>query len=221
VGLRVFAGDEPTLYQRLAHAPELEHIFQDAMASISVQANQMLARFVDFSRVRHLVDVGGGNATNIVALARRHPHLKATVFDAPTVCEIAKANIAAAGLSGRLDASPGNCFEDPFPAGADCILFAHFLTIWSEAENRRLLRKCHDALPCGGQVIIFNMMQDDDRCGPLSASLGSPYFLTLATGKGMLYCWSEYEAWLQDAGFSRTNRIVLPRDHGAIIGIKR
>jgi len=220
VGLDEFEGDEPTLYGRLARNPALETIFQDAMQSISVQANHMLAEFVDFSKVRHLVDVGGGNGSNIITLARKYPHLRATVFDSPSVCRIAEENIEAAGLPERLDAVPGNCFLDNFPESADCLLFCHFFTIWSEEQNQKLLRKCYDALPPGGSVVIFNMMQWDSETGPLTAAMGSPYFLTLATGEGMLYTWSEYETWLREAGFATIQRHRLPKDHGAIIGAK-
>ena len=220
VGLEEFPGTEPTLYERLAHAPELEDIFQRAMQAISRQANDWLARYVDFSDVQLLVDVGGGNGANIVRLARANPTLRALVFDSPSVCEIARANIASEKLEDRLDAVAGNCFVDPFPAGVDCILFCHFFTIWSEDRNRELLRKAHAALPPGGTVMLFNMMQDDDETGPLTAAMGSPYFLTLATGEGMLYTWSEYETWVREAGFSAVYRRAFARNHGAIIGVK-
>jgi SAM-dependent methyltransferase len=220
VGLKEFPGDEPTLYQRLAHDPETERIFQEAMQELSVQANVDMARFIDLSGVKHLVDVGGGDGTNIIAMARRWPHLRATVFDSPTVCEIARRNIAASGLADRLDAVPGECFSDPFPKDADCLLFAHFFTIWGEKKDRELLKKCYDSLPSGGKAVIFNMMQHDDETGPLSAAVGSPYFLAIATGLGMLHTWSEYETWMADTGFSPIQRFKLLRDHGLVVGIK-
>lgn len=220
VGLSEFKGDEPYLYGRLTHHPELERIFQDAMEHISVQSNAQLARFVDFSTYRHVVDVGGGNGTNVIALARRYPHLRATVFDSPSVCELARAHMQSVGLGDRLDAVPGDCFRDPFPQGTDCILFCHFFTIWSEDKNRALLKKCFDALPPGGSVMVFNMMQNDTEDGPLSAAMGSPYFLTLATGEGMLYTWREYETWMREAGFEAVKTQRLVRDHGVIIGTK-
>jgi SAM-dependent methyltransferase len=220
VGLDELAGNEGTLYERLAHNPRLEAIFQQAMEGISVQANAMFARFVDLSNVRHLVDVGGGNGTNAMALAAKYPHLRTDVFDSPSVCAIARQNIERAGLSLRVRTVEGNCFKDPLPRDADCFLFSHFLTIWSEEENRRLLKKAFDALPSGGRAIVFNMMQHNSEAGPLSAAMGSPYFLTLATGRGMLYCWKEYESWMKQAGFATVERQRLPRDHGVLIGIK-
>jgi cyclopropane fatty-acyl-phospholipid synthase-like methyltransferase len=220
VGLELFEGHEETLYGRLVRNPKLERIFQDAMEAISVLANRILADNVDFSQVRRLVDVGGGNGTNIITLARKNPHLTALVFDSPSVCEIARQTIQDAGLSDRLGAEPGNCFDDPFPAGTDCLLFCHFFTIWSEERNRLLLRKSFDALQPGGKVMIFNMMQWDDEKGPLTAAMGSPYFLTLATGEGMLYTWSEYVHWMKDAGFVDVTTQSLPRDHGIIVGTK-
>jgi SAM-dependent methyltransferase len=220
IGIKEFAGTEATLYQRLAHDPELERIFQEAMQELSVQANADLGRFVDLTGINHLVDVGGGDGTNIIAIARRWVHLRATVFDSPTVCEIARKNIARSGLSERLDAIAGECFIDPFPESADCLLFAHFFTIWGEEMDRKLLRKCYESLPSGGKVIIFNMMQHDNETGPLSAAVGSPYFLTLATGLGMLYTWREYETWMWETGFQEVQRHKLLRDHGLIVGTK-
>jgi precorrin-6B methylase 2 len=220
VGLQEFPGSEGTLYERLAHDQRLERIFQDAMKSISVQANAMLVRSLDFRDAKYLVDVGGGNGTNILAFARKFPHLRAAVFDSASVCELAKTNITREGLSDRLDVWPGDCFVDPFPKEADVILFAHFFTIWSEEHNRQLLRKCFESLPRGGTVIIFNMMQRDTEDGPLGAAMGSPYFLTLATGEGMLYTWREYSQWMRDAGFGSIETRALPRSHGLVIGRK-
>lgn len=220
IGLAEFPGDEPTLYQRLAHNPALEKIFQDAMEAISRQSNHLLAEAVDFSQFRHIVDVGGGNATNIIRLAKQHLQLKADVFDFPSVCAIAREKIRVAGLADRLGAVEGNCFNDEFPTGVDGILFCHFMTIWSPAQNRALLQKAYRALAPGGAALVFNQMQHDTEDGPLSAAMGSPYFLTLATGVGMLYTWNEYEQWMREAGFACVFRRVLVRDHGVIIGIK-
>jgi O-methyltransferase domain/Dimerisation domain len=220
VGLSRFPGEGNTLYQRLAHDPRLEAVFQKAMSSLSRSANNMLAAAVDLSGVHHLVDAGGGDATNAIVLARKNPHLKATVFDSPSVCKRAEENVARSDVADRVFTHPGNFFADPYPPGVDCVLFSHILTIWSRERNIALLKKAHAALPDGGRVIIFNMMGSQDEDGPLATALGSPYFLCLASGEGMLYSWSQYEEFLVAAGFMRTLRHALPRDHGVLIGVK-
>jgi L-tyrosine C(3)-methyltransferase len=78
------------------------------------------------------------------------------------------------------------------------------------------------ALPRGGAVVIFNMMGADDDSGPLSAALGSPYFLAIATGEGMLHRRQDYESAMRGAGFEEIIRVDqgLPLDHGILLGIK-
>lgn len=220
VGLQEFDGNEKTLYERLAHYPELELIYQNAMESISQMVNGILQKYVDFSHYKFLVDVGGGNGENLIALARANPNLRGCIFDLPSVCKFADERIQESGFEQRLSTSPGNCFEDPFHEEADCILFGHFFNLWSEAENKQLLRKAFKTLPNGGSVIIFNLMQDDSQTGPATAAIVSSYFLTLATGQGMVYTWSEIERWIEEAGFAKVSRIRMLRDHGVIIGTK-
>jgi hypothetical protein len=220
VGLRHFEGEADNFYQRLAHNPFLAQVFHDAMSSLSRSANAELARLEVFDRIRHMVDAGGGDGTNAIALAQAHPQLRVTVFDHEVACDKARAKVAQAGLGGRIDARVGNFFVDPFPAGIDAIFFGHMMTIWSNERCTALLRRAYEALPEGGRVLLFNMMGDDDEVGPMSAALGSPYFLAVATGEGMIYSWREHEARLAAAGFRQTERHLLPKDHGLLVGIK-
>lgn len=220
VGLRHFKGDADNIYQRLPHNPFIAQVFHDAMSSLSRSANAELAKLALFDQIRHMVDAGGGDGTNAIALAQAHPQLKVTVFDNEVACEKAREKVAQAGLADRIDTRVGDFFVDPFPQGIDAVFFGHMMTIWSNERCTGLLRRAYDALPEGGRVLIFNMMGDDDEVGPMSAALGSPYFLTTATGEGMMYSWREHEARLAAAGFRQAERHVLPKDHGLLVGIK-
>jgi hypothetical protein len=144
-----------------------------------------------------------------------------TVYESESVCEIARQKIAQAGMAHRVFTWPGNFLDDPFPPGIDAILFSHIFTIWSMDRNLELLKKCAAALPAGGAVVLFNMMGDDDDTGPLSTALGSPYFLAIATGEGMLHSWQDYEQAMRAAGFSGVERVRdLPLNHGLMIATK-
>ncbi len=100
-GLQAFSGDEPTLYQRLAHDKDLHVVFQDAMSELSKQTNKFLAQNVDLSDVKYLVDIGGGQGTNILALAEANPHLQASVFDLPSVAATANEQLARTEYANR------------------------------------------------------------------------------------------------------------------------
>ncbi len=221
VALRRFPGEGNTLYERLVSHPELEKIFQQAMSALSAQANRRIVDAYDLGRFTHIVDAGGGDGTNAIALAKRYPNLKVTVYDSESVCRIAQQRIVAAGLSDRVFTWVGNFLDDPFPPGVDAIMFCHIFTIWSMERNLELLRKCAQALPEDGAVVLFNMMGDDDDTGPISTALGSPYFLAIATGEGMLHSWQDYEQAMLAAGFSKVTRVGdLPLNHGLLVARK-
>ena len=102
VGLRHFPGSGQTLYERLASHPKLEQVFQQAMSSLSGQANAALAETLDLSGATCLLDVGGGDGTNAMNLVQKQPRLQAIVFDSASVCRLAAEKIAAAGLAARV-----------------------------------------------------------------------------------------------------------------------
>lgn len=221
-GLKHLPGSGNDLYTRLEQAPELENLFFRGMNSWSELSNPVLLHQVDYSGVTNLLDVGGGDAVNAIALARAHPHLKVTVFDLEGAVEVARDNITAAGLDDRVDVVVGDMFGDPMPDGFDLVLFAHQFVIWSPEQNQALLKRAHEALPPGGRVAVFNAFADDDGCGPLYTALDNVYFATLPSEESTIYQWCEHEEWLATAGFVDITRI--PNDgwtpHGVIEGRK-
>ncbi len=218
VGLQQFPGNEATLYERLVNDSKIENIFQDSMSALSNQANKYIVDAYNFGRFSHVVDAGGGDGTNAIALARRYPNLKVTVYDSESVCRIAQEKISEAGLADRVFTYVGDFMKDPFPENIDAIMFCHIFPIWSMEHNLELLKKCRASLPEDGAVILFNMMGDDDDCGPLSTALGSPYFLAIATGEGMLHAWKDYEKACKETGFNSVTRVNdLPLNHGMLI----
>jgi SAM-dependent methyltransferase len=222
VGLRRIPGDDPDLYHRLSSHPRLESVFYRYMRSWSELANGHLVRTLDLSGARHLLDCGGGDAVNAIALAQHHPGLEVTVLEIPASATVTETRIAEAGLSSRITVQPCDMFTDPFPSGMDCVLFAHQLVIWTPEENTALLRKAHAALNPGGRVVIFNSMSNDEGDGPLVAALDSVYFAALPAEGGMIYPWRLHEHCLREAGFGAVKRVAVPgwTPHGIIVATK-
>jgi ubiquinone/menaquinone biosynthesis C-methylase UbiE len=222
VGLRRVRGTGRDLYHRLSENPQIESVFYRYMRSWSELANAHLVEQLDLSGAKKLLDCGGGDAVNSIALAEANPHLTAAIFEIPATEAIAQKKIAEAGLSDRVSVIVGDMFADPFPSGFDTIMFAHQLVIWTLEQNTFLLRKAYDALPAGGRLVIFNSMSNDDGDGPVVAALDSVYFAALPAEGGMIYSWEQHENCLREAGFQDFQRVACPgwTPHGILIATK-
>ncbi|MFI0983631.1 methyltransferase [Streptomyces sp. NPDC021093] len=218
--LSAYPGDEPTLYQRLPYQPRLEAVFHRAMTAFTLRTIDALVDSGQFTAVRRLLDVGGGDGTTSVRLAARHPELTSTVFDIPSVSRLA-GQATVVGFEDRITLHPGDLFTDPFPQGHDTVLFSHVLEVFSGDQITTLLRKACEILPTGGRVLIYGFNASDDETeGWYSARL-SLYLNALASGQGMAYPACDYEAWLRQAGFGQIRTLRnLPYEHGLHIGVK-
>lgn len=223
VGIRHFPGaPNESLYHRLAARPDLQTVFYDYMRSWSRIGGPVLDEALRSIAPKRLLDVGGGDAVNSIALAGALPNLRATVMDIAAVRDIAERRIAEAGLSDRIDVCAQDIFDAPFPPGHDTVLFAHQLVIWTEQENLDLLRKANEALPQGGHVVVFSSMTADSDDGPRIAALASVYHACIPVEGGRIYPWRQYEEWLVAAGFAPRARIASRgwTPHGAIVAQK-
>jgi hypothetical protein len=92
---------------------------------------------------------------------------------------------------------------------------------WSEENNRMILRKCYDALPSGGAVVISELLVNDEKTGPPPAALMSLNML-IETRGGRNYTAAEYEGWLSDTGFHQLHAVMFDAAgaNGAVLGFK-
>jgi 3-hydroxy-5-methyl-1-naphthoate 3-O-methyltransferase len=201
--------------------PEMLALFWEAMHSLSTFTARTLGETVDFSSFNRLLDVGGGSGAFDIELCRRYPDLRVTVFDLPGVVEIASEKARQTGLDDRIEAVAGDFFaNEALPAGHDAILLSMILHDWNETRGRALLRKCYDALPSGGALIISELLVNDDKSGPAAAALMSLNMLIETEGRN--YTPAEYRAWLSGSGFRDIQTVWFEAAgaNGAIVGRK-
>ena len=213
-------GDKPGLFEAIAAHPEEQRIFTEAMHSLSAMAGRAVAEAFDFSKYRRLLDVGGGSGAYCIETAKRWPHLQAVVYDIAPALEVAREKIAEAGLAGRILTLEGDFFTEALPKGSDVILLSMILHDWTPEKDLAILRKCYEALPSSGAVIVSELMMDDDETGPAPAALMSLNMLIECEGRN--YTWAEYTEWLEQCGFRDIQRIPLqsPGANGLLIGYK-
>ena len=158
-----------------------------------------------FARHRRMLDVGGGEARFVRAVAARVPGLALSVFDLPAVGARAKAALDAEGLGDRVEIFGGNFLEDPLPPGHDLITLVRVLHDHDDAPALALLRGIHAALPPGGTLLIAEPMAGTRGAEPS----GDAYFglYLWAMGSGRPRTGAAIRTMLHDAGF-RSSRIV-------------
>jgi hypothetical protein len=142
------------IYAYLAEHPDKARIFQAGMAGYGGPASQAVAAAYDFSRVSHLVDVGGGNGTYLRTILAANPGLRGTLFDHPQVIEGARRLIAEdAAMKDRIDLVAGDFFAE-VPAGGDAYILENIFHNWSDERSLVLLGNIHRAMAEGAKLLI-------------------------------------------------------------------
>lgn len=193
-------GDRPSDAWEAGHVEiEQARMIAAFMHSHSIAPALGMARNVDFSGVRRLLDVGGGSGCFCIALAQRHPQLRCTVMELPAMCEVAKEYIAAAGLTDRIETRAVDMFRQAWPRDHDAMLFSNILHDWDFATCARLLAAARDTLPPGGRIFVHEALLDDSGIGPVATSTFSLVMLLGTQGRQFTY--AELARLLDETGF--------------------
>lgn len=166
----------------------------------AVAAGCMLAETYEFSKHRHLLDVGGGSGGLAIAACRVCPDLKATVVDLERITPITRQYIAEAGLSGRIHVITADVLAGPPSGRFDVAVIRAFIQVLSPVQARRAIINVGHALEPGGQIIIVGRMLDDSRLSPKETVSFNLVFLSLYEG-GQAFTESQYREWLAQGGF--------------------
>jgi RimJ/RimL family protein N-acetyltransferase len=133
----------------------------DAQMGVDVAADVVaIVSAFDWGSLGHVVDVGGGNGTLLIAILRAHPALRGTVFDQPNTAEAARRALVAAGLANRSHVVAGSFF-DPLPPGAGGYLLSAIIHDWDDDAARAILRRCAEAAGKDGAVFIIEKIGAD------------------------------------------------------------
>jgi len=210
---------EDEIDPRLAGGAEA---FAAAMADVGRGSADKLAEALDFSGVRRLLDVGGGPGTYAIELARRHPELRATVFDRPETAAVARRNATAAGVADRVEARGGDAFADDafasLPGGPwDLVLVSNLIHIYPPPRNRRLVQRCAAALAPGGRLAVKDFFLDPGATSPLGAALFTVNML-VSTEAGDGYTVEQVAAWMQEAGLQPQPVVELTEQSRVLVG---
>jgi hypothetical protein len=152
-------------FECLQRRPEEAELYGKGMSQAS-NADLPILEMVDFSDIRLLVDVGGGDGGFLAASLQRNPSQRGILFDLPHVVEEARFNLMNQGVAMRCALIAGDLRQD-VPANGDGYILKNILHGYSDEDCLRLLRRIRDSGAAKTQVfIIENLMPEDNAPAP-------------------------------------------------------
>jgi hypothetical protein len=177
--------------------PDEARLFDTFMANFPDNRHSAVADAFDFSRVRLVADIGGGNGEALRRILARYPQLRGIVFDqAHVVTAIAPEALA----GGRITTQAGSFFES-VPKGADLYMMVRVLHDWSDEDASRILRSCRAAMRADARLLVVEaIMPSDPSLGRQTEYLIDMQMMTMF-GDARERTESEFRDLLASSGF--------------------
>ena len=195
----------------------LQEVASAGMEAILAGPARALAAGYDFSGHRRLLDVGGGTGSWSIAVVASHPQIRATVFELPTVADIARRRVATAGLTARIDVDAGDVMSGDLPSGHDVFLLANLVHYWSAEENQSLLRRLRSVAQTGSRLLLADFWTDASHTEPLMAALMAGEF-AVHVRNGDVYSVDEARGWFGETGWRFVEHAPLAGPVSLIVG---
>ena len=180
--------------------------FLMGMFNMAMGVAPVVAKAIDLSGRKHLLDLGGGPGTYAIHFCLENPALKATIADLSTTRPFAEKIIARFNLSDRIDFVPSNYLEDDLEGRYDVAWLSHILHGEGPDGCRMIIEKAVSVLGKGGSLFVHDFILDDNSDGPLFPAIFSLNML-INTKKGRSYSESQIRVMLSEAGLQDVTRL--------------
>lgn len=195
-------------YEILRHDRQVADDFTHVMHDVAEHESMSLARNLDLSGYKAVLDVGGGSGIMAMELVRKHPHLRACVQEFEPVCRAARKIIKAEGLAKRVKTYAADMDKEIAP-GYDVVMY------WNiGAISLKSLKLAFRAMPKGGMLVIQGGFsgRDDRSVNLLTRKLTLVYPDRIS--------WQETVARAKAAGFRKVRRRYIKDTAWVVVGFK-
>ncbi|MGQ7947243.1 methyltransferase [Flavobacterium sp. WC2509] len=199
-------GNWDTIYIGLSELPEkikkswfdFDHFYSDSTFPD-------ILPIVFNSHPKSLLDVGGNTGKFALLCTKYDPTVKITILDLPGQANVARKNIADAGLQDRISAVDTNLLDNsiPFPKGHDVIWMSQFIDCFSLEEIKGLFKRAYEALSHDASFYILETFWDLQQFQSSTYSLHatSLYFTAVANGNSQMFHSNDILKIIGEVGF--------------------
>jgi hypothetical protein len=196
----VRAGEGQRQFERFTD--EQQQIFSAGVQAFSAGAAAVLAANYEFDRHRRVLDVGGGTGSFLIAVLRRFPALRGTLFELPGACAVARQRLSGEPDGSRIAVVEGDFFRDALPDGHDAMIVANTMHVLSAAHNVELLKRLRAVAAASTRLLLVDVWLDPGHTQPPAAALTSGEFL-MVSGEGQAYGENDADGWLAQNGWRK------------------
>lgn len=193
----------------LGEHPQAAELFNQAMTSNVARSGPAITRAYDFSGVRRLVDVGGGQGLFVATVLQAYPALQGVLLDLPEVVAGASTVLEAAGVADRCQIVGGDFFTG-LPADGDVYLLRQIVHDWDDARAAAILENCRRAMAPAGKVLVIESTIAPEYQQAMPALELDLEMLVILGGQQRTE--AEYRALFATAGFQLSR--VMPLGDG-------
>lgn len=167
-----------------------------------------------------ILDVAAGAAAWSLPFMERDASATTVAVDYESVLRVTRQFAERFGCADRYEYRAGSIRELDFGrAEFDVALFGHICHSEGAEWSRRLIDKTARALKPGGKLVIGDMIPDEERREATFPLLFAVNML-VHTSDGDCFTMSEYQAWLDAAGFQRVETVDNPGPSPLIVATR-
>lgn len=204
--------------EKRSYGAEIEReSFLMGMFNLAMGLAPQIAKLIDLSKCRHLLDLGGGPGTYAIHFCLANPLLQATIYDRETTKPFAEQTVASFGLSERIQFKSGDFTIDPISGGPyDAAWLSHILHSNGQESCQEIIAKTVAGISPGGIVLIHDFILDNNKDHPEFGALFSLNML-INNPQGRSYSEEEIRAMMQKSGISDIKRYDFSSPNGSAI----
>lgn len=203
-GLQVF-GEWETIYPALSTLPlkakeswfDFDHLYSDSGFPKAIKILKNL-------NPKSILDIGGNTGKFATLFAKKNPEINITIMDLPQQIKLAIQNIYEQNII-NISTYAGNILleETKIPKGFDIIWMSQFLDCFKDEQIVSILKKIRTSMDDNSQVCIMEPFWDrqNNETAAYCVINTSPYFTAMANGYSKMFKYTDFEKFIEEAGF--------------------
>jgi len=206
-------------FDKLGENSEASARFNAAMVEGTTRIAGAFVAAYDFSGVRTVVDVAGGNGALLAVVLNAHPDMRGVLFDLAQGLAGAGENLEAQGVGSRTSLVEGSFFES-VPHDGDLYMLKSIIHDWDDEQAVAILKTCRRAMQPQAKLVLLERTvpeRADTSQAAFEAAMGDLQMMVVLGGRERSV--AEYGDLLAQAGFQMSRFVRTESPFGVVEGV--